>query len=262
MAENPYAAPRSHVEDTPTTLPDGPFIPEGRGVPAGNGWRWIADAWAFMGDQRWTFVGVFLLLVVLQGAAQFVPIVGPLAVALFYPVILGGFVLGCDAMRQGTRFEVGHLFAGFQRHTGKLVALGALSLAMGVISVIIMVLIVGTSVLPLFVGGAEPTPEEVASMLLPMLLAVLVIMAVSLPLSMAYLFAIPLIVLRDSGVLSALQTSFFACLKNILPFLVWSLILFGLALLTPLTLFLGFFILVPVSMVSLYISYRDVFHDV
>jgi len=104
MAENPYAAPRSRVEDTPTTLPDGPFIPEGRGVPAGNGWRWIADAWGFMGDQRWTFVGVFLLLLVLQLAANFVPFVGPLALSLFFPVILGGFVLGCDAMRQGQRF--------------------------------------------------------------------------------------------------------------------------------------------------------------
>lgn len=262
MPENPYAAPRSHVEDTPTTLPDGPFIPEGRGVPAGNGWRWIADAWAFMGDQRWTFVGVFLLLMVLQGAAQFVPIIGPLAVALFYPVILGGFVLGCDAMRQGQRFEVGHLFAGFQRHTGKLVALGALSLAFGVISVIIMVLIVGTAVLPLFVGGAEPTPEAVASMLLPMLLAVLVIMAVSLPVSMAYLFSIPLIVLKDSDVLPALKTSFFACLKNVLPFLVWSLAMLGMGMLSVFTLFLALLLLIPVSMVSLYTAYRDVFHDI
>jgi hypothetical protein len=262
MAENPYAAPRSHVEDTPTTLPDGPFIPEGRGVPAGHGWRWIADAWAFMGDQRWTFVGVFLLLMVLQIAGQFVPIIGPLAVAVFYPVILGGFVLGCDAMRQGQRFEVGHLFAGFQRHAGKLVALGALSLAFGILAMIVMVLIVGTAMLPLLVGGAEPTPEQVTSMLLPMLLAVLVIMAVSLPVSMAFLFAIPLIVLTDSGVLPALKTSFFACLKNVLPFLVWSLAMFGMGMLSMLTLFLALLLLVPVSMVSLYTAYRDVFYDI
>ena len=63
MAENPYAAPKAHVEDVADALPDGDFLPEGRGVPAGNGWRWIADAWAFTGEQRWTFVGVFLLLV-------------------------------------------------------------------------------------------------------------------------------------------------------------------------------------------------------
>ena len=54
-----------------------------------------------------------------------------------------------------------------------------------IVAGIIMALIVGPSVLPVLVGGAEPTPEEVMSMLLPMLLAVLVILAVSLPVSMA-----------------------------------------------------------------------------
>ena len=37
MAENPYAAPRTRVEDVTTPPADGDFIPEGRGVPAGNG---------------------------------------------------------------------------------------------------------------------------------------------------------------------------------------------------------------------------------
>lgn len=264
MAENPYAAPRTRVEDVPMSLPDGELIPEGRGVPAGHGWRWIADAWSFMGGQRWTFVGVFLLLFVIQIVAQFVPLLGPFAVALFYPVLIGGFVLGCDAVRQGQPFEVGHLFAGFRRHTGPLVTLGALSLAFGIVAMIIMFLIVGTSMLPLLAGTQpEPTtPEEAMAIVLPMLLAMLVIMGLSIPVSMAYIFAIPLIVLNDAKVLPALKTSFFACLKNILPFLVWSLAMFGLSFLAAIPLFLGFLLLFPVSMVSLYMSYRDVFHDV
>ena len=260
MAENPYAAPRSHVEDVPDEFPDGNFIPEGRSVPAGRGWGWIADAWGFMGDQRWTFVGVFLLLFVLQIGANFVPIIGPLAVSLFYPVLMGGFVLGCDAKRQGRDFEVGHLFAGFQRHTGKLVVLGALTLAFSLVAGLIMILVVGTSFLPML-GGGEPDPAQVMGMVMPMLLAILVIMAVSLPLSMAFLFAIPLIVLRDLDILAALKTSFFACLKNILPFLVWGLAIFGLSFLAAIPFLLGFLILVPVMMVSLYMAYRDIFHD-
>jgi len=262
MAENPYAAPRTHVEDTPTTLPDGPFIPEGRSVPAGNGWRWIADAWTFMGEQRWTFIGVFLLIVVLQMGASFVPLIGPLAVTLFYPVIMGGFAIGCDGLRQGKPFEVGHLFAGFQRHTGKLVALGAIWVAFSIVSTIVMILVVGTSILPFFTGGEQPSPEVVLGLMLPMMLAVLVIMAVSLPLSMSFLFAIPLIVLHDADVGSALKTSFFACLKNVLPFLVWSLAMLVLGFASVLTLFLAWFLLAPVAMVSLYLSYRDVFHEV
>ena len=261
MADNPYAAPRTHVEDVPTTLPDGDFIPEGRGVPAGNGWRWIADAWSFMGDQRWTFVGVFLLLFVLDIGANFVPIIGPLAISLFFPVLLGGVVIGCDAARQGERFEVGYLFAGFRRHTRKLVTLGAIGVAFGIVGALIMVLIVGTSVVPMF-GGAEPDPEQVMAMAVPMLLAVLVIMALSLPLSMAFLFAIPLIALRDFEVVPALKTSFFACLKNILPFLVWGLAVLALGLVASIPLFLGWLLLAPVMMVSMYMAYRDTFHEI
>src|SRR5215203_784197 len=99
MAENPYAAPRTHVEDVPAQLPEGDFLPEGRGVPAGNGWRWIADAWTFMGPQRWTFVGVILLFWVLVIVASLVPILGSIAVTLLSPVISGGIMLGCDAVR-------------------------------------------------------------------------------------------------------------------------------------------------------------------
>ena len=279
MPENPYAAPRTRVEDAPPSLlPDGPFIPEGRGVPAGHGWRWIADAWVFMGEQRWTFIGVFLLLFLVQLAAQLVPLLGPLAIALFYPVLVGGFVLGCDAVRQGQRLEVGHLFAGFQRHTGKLVAVGGLLLAFVIVAGVVTAVIVGASLVPLVAGGAQPTtPEEALSILLPVLLALLIVMALSIPVTMAMLFAIPLIVLTDSEVVQAIKTSFVACLKNILPFLVWSLALFGVGLAASIlmsvaTLALGFFaavllvlallLLMPVSMVSLYTAYRDIFHDV
>jgi uncharacterized membrane protein len=95
-----------------------------------------------------------------------------------------------------------------------------------------------------------------------MLLAVLVIVALSLPLTMAMLFATPLIVLRDADIVSALKTSFFACLKNLLPFLVWSVAMIVLGFLATLPFLLGWLVLGPVMMVSLYMAYRDIFHDV
>jgi len=261
MADNPYAAPQGHAEHGRESLPDGNFIPEGRGVPAGNGWTWIADAWAFTGEQRWTFVGIFVLLVLIQIVANFIPIIGGLAVTLFSPVLVGGFVLGCEAVRRGERIEVGHLFAGFQRHTGKLVGLGALSLAFAVVAAIILIAIVGASFLPMMMGGAEPAPEDAVAMIVPMLLAVCVILALSIPLTMAMLFAVPLIVFKDADVVPALKTSFGACLKNVLPFLIWSVAIFVLAIVASIPFALGWLLLGPVLMVSLYLSYRDVFYD-
>ena len=262
MGDNPYAAPRAHVEDVSEALPEGPFLAEGRSVPAGHGWRWIADAWAFTGEQRWTFVGVFLLLVLLQIVVNFLPLIGPIAVSLVFPALLGGFLLGCDAVRRGERLEVGHLFAGFQRHASKLLTIGALSLGFGIVMMLIMFLVVGSSFAPFLLGGEQPNPEQALDLVLPMLLALCVILALSLPVTMAMLFAPALVVFTDSDVVPALKTSFFVCLKNIMPFLVWSVAIFVLSILAAIPLFLGWLLLGPVMMVSLYLAYRDTFYDV
>jgi hypothetical protein len=262
MAENPYAAPRSHVADAPTSLPDGDFIPEGRGVATGNGWRWIADAWAFTGQQRGTFIGVFLLFMLIGVVISVIPIIGTIAGALLMPVFSGGFILGCDALRRGERLEVGHLFAGFRNHAGKLIALGGISLAFLLAMVLIVVLIFGSTVGMIFLGGSEPSPDEVMAMFATIMLAGLVMMALSIPLYMAMWFAGPLIVLAQSDVVPALKTSFFACLKNILPFLVWGLALMILAIIATIPLALGWLLLGPVLMASIYVSYRDIFHEI
>jgi uncharacterized membrane protein len=261
MADNPYAPPKSHVEDAPTSFPDGDFIAEGRGVAAGNGWRWIADAWAFTGQQRGTFIGVFLLFALLAIVLGIIPVLGTFASALIMPVIGGGFVLGCDAVRRGEPLEVGHLFAGFQRHAAKLVTLGALYLGAALVMLLIVGLIFGAGVGMTLLGVSEPSPEEMGSIVMTMLLAALVIMALSIPLYMAMWFAGPLIVLADSDVLPALRTSFYACLKNILPFLVWSIAVMVLAVLASIPLLLGWLLFGPVMMASIYISYRDIFYE-
>jgi uncharacterized membrane protein len=262
MAENPYAAPRSYVADAPPAFPDGEFLPGGRGVSAGNGWKWIADAWAFTAEQRWTFVGIFVLLVLIQIAANFVPIIGPIAVSLVSVVFVGGILLGCDAVRQGGQIEVGHLFAGFQRHAGKLLALGAIWFGAGIVMMLVMVMIVGPSIFPMFFGGEAPSPEQFAGVALSFLLAVLVVLALSVPVSMAMLFAPALIVFREADVGAALKASFGACLKNILPFLIWGVAMLVLSFIASIPLFLGWLLLGPIFMVSLYLSYRDVFHEI
>jgi len=261
MAENPYAAPRTRVDDVQASLAEGDFIAEGRGVPAGHGWRWIADAWTFMGDQRWTFIGVILLYWLLVIAVSFVPGLGGLAVALFSPVISGGIMLGCEAVRRGERLEVGHLFAGFQRHFGKLVAIGAISLGLGVLVAIVMVAIVGVSFAGVFLAGAEPNPEQFAGMGMTIVLAVLIAMAISIPVYMLLWFAAPLIVLGELDVGTALKSSFAACLKNIVPFLVWGVMALLLGILATIPIMLGWLLLGPVLMVSAYTGYRDIFYE-
>jgi len=170
-------------------------------------------------------------------------------------------MLGCEAVRRGGRLEVGHLFAGFQRHLGKLVAVGAISLGLGVLVAIVMVAILGVSFAGVFLGGAEPTPEQFAGMGMTILLAVLIALAISIPVYMLVWFAAPLIVLADLDVGAALKSSFAACLKNIVPFLVWGLMTLLLGILAMIPIMLGWLLLGPVLMVSVYTSYRDIFYE-
>jgi hypothetical protein len=259
MADDPYATPRTYAEGASALVPDGRFVPEGRGVPPGRGWQWIADAWAFTGLQRGTFIGVLLLLLLIAVVLGLVPLLGAIASSLLTPVFVGGFLLGCDAVRRGERLEVGHLFAGFQTHASKLIGLGALSLAVIVAMTVVLVAIFGTTVGSMFLGE-QPSPEQLEAGLAASMLAVLAMLALTIPWYMAVWFAVPLIVFERSDVVPALRTSFFACLKNIVPFLVYGIAIFVLGIAASIPFMLGWLLLGPVMMVSIYLSYRDVFY--
>jgi len=58
-----------------------------------------------------------------------------------------------------------------------------------------------------------------------------------------------------------MKASFVACLKNVVPFLVYSVILLPLAFVASIPLGLGWLVLGPVMAASLYTSYRDIFFD-
>jgi uncharacterized membrane protein len=113
------------------------------------------------------------------------------------------------------------------------------------------------------------------------LLAVLIAIAVALPLYMFLWFAVPLIVLGGLDVGAALKASFYACLRNIVPFLVWSVavLALGLVVLIPPALVwaslgvgaaIAVYVLMmiawtvlfgPVVMASIYLGYRDIFYE-
>jgi uncharacterized membrane protein len=257
VVDNPYAPPQARVADAAAEM-DGDFLPEGRRVPAGNGWSWIAEAWAFTGLQRGTFIGIFVIYGLLLVGVSVVPFGGSLAVALFSPVLTAGIVLGCDALRRGERLEVAHLFAGFKSQVGPLIGLGGISLGAGIAIVLIIVVIFGATYFAMM-GSGQPGPENMVTLILMGVLAMLVVVALSIPLYMAVFFAPALIVLHNFKLGEALKASFHACWRNMLPFLVWGVVALVLAIVASLPLFLGWLLLGPVMLVSMYVAYRDIF---
>jgi len=59
--------------------------------------------------------------------------------------------------------------------------------------------------------------------------------------------------------LEAMQQSFFGCLKNVLPFLLYGVILFIASVIASIPVLLGWLILGPVLAASVYTAYRDIY---
>jgi hypothetical protein len=260
MAVDPYAAPKSHVADVRTIDADGTFVMGGRGVAAGNGWTWITNAWDLVKQQKGAWIGLIVVFVAILFAMNFVPIIGPLLLMLLLPVFYGGVMRGCDAVRNGGTMQVGYLFSGFRENAGRLIGVGAVSLAVFVAMFVIAVIVFGAEAARIMIG-VQPSPEQMQATGMSFLLVPLLFLALSVPLYMALWFASPLIVLNDLSVGEALKASFAACLKNILPFLVFGIAFFVLAIIASIPVFLGWLLLGPVLLASIYTGYRDIFHQ-
>jgi len=260
MPVDPYAAPKSRVADVPNAGADGEFVATGRSVAAGNGWTWITDAWELFKGQKGSWIGLFVLLAVIVIALNILPFVGPFLLIFLSPVLYGGVMLGCDSLRDGGDLTIGHLFAGFSSHTGRLIGVGVATLA-AFIGVFVVVMVVFGIDMARTMMGTQPSPAQMQAMGLRFLLVPLIILALSVPIYMAVWFATPLIVLNDFSVGDALKASFSACLRNMLPFLVFGIAFFLLAIVASIPLLLGWLVLGPVLLASIYTGYRDIFYE-
>jgi uncharacterized membrane protein len=252
MSSNPYAAPKAAVADA-TVAPNGNFVPGGRGVAAARGWDWITEGWEIFKKQPGMWIGLIVVAALIMIVLAFIPFLGSLALMVLGPVFGGGIMLGCRALSEGGELELGHLFAGFKDKFGTLAAAGALYLAGYAVIMVVVMLITGASLFTLSGGGAD------RGMAMGIVLAILIAMALTVPLAMAIWFAPCLIVLNERGAVEAMKESFSGCLKNIVPFLLYGVVLFVAAIIASIPAGLGWLVLGPVMAGSLYASYRDIY---
>lgn len=234
---------------------------EARSVNAGQGWRWIVDGFGLFRQSPVIWIALFFVYLLIGMVMSLIPIVGPIVLNLLAPVFMAGFMLGCRDIESGGELEINHLFAGFKRNTSQLVTVGGIYLA-GLIAIIgIMVTMTGGAELSALSSGRMFGEDAVASAAGGgFMLAALVGLAVLVPLMMAYWFAPILVVFHDMRAKDAMLVSFFACLHNILPFLVYSVITMVLMLAAAIPLGLGLLVMIPTMTASLYASYKDIFN--
>jgi uncharacterized membrane protein len=244
---NPHAAPGPQA---------GNYDAEGRTVDAGRGWDWIVEAFDLFRRQPGMWILIVLLAGILCIGITVIPVLGSLASALLFPIVGAGLMLGCKALDEGGTLEFAHLFAGFKHKTGDLVLVGVFNLVGWVVIAFAVGAVVGGGVvMGMMRGGMPGAGISLASMLI----ALLLVAGLSMPLYMATWFAPALIVLHDVAPAAAFKASFYACLRNWIPFLVYSVVLLVLFLVAAIPAGLGFLVLIPVLVASVYTAYRDIF---
>lgn len=236
-AENPLV--------TPPSLP-----PQIRMVDASRGVEWIAGGFRmFMkAPGPWLLVALALIVGVIV-----IGIVGPgwLHTSLVYligTVAVGVLMRSCQMLEQGGDF-VAHMQT------------SASSKPLWILGLIAAGLNIGLSVLAgvLGVSSFAVVAMNPTSFYHVLGLSFLVFFVASILMTMALWLAPALVVFKGVAPLEAVKLSFQASLKNLIPYIVYSVLGFVLSIFAMIPIGLGFLVLIPVFICGWYLAYKDIF---
>lgn len=241
-----------------------------RSVAASHGWRWLVQGLVIFRKDPAHWLLLIAMLFIGSRLLLAVPYVG-LVVILLTPNFLAGLAHGAQALEQGKPLRFGYLASGFLKNAAQLVTLGGVSLIGQFLMLMAMTAVAGdalSEVMKTMVSGAV-TPETAVAMRAAaprLLLGVLVGLGIALPIILAVWFSPLLVFFDDMKPVPAMLLSLAACLKNARPMLVYCVaVLAPLMVMTQLGMALtrqrdiGFWLMAPVLVPSLYAGYLDLF---
>ncbi len=263
-AINPYQSPSAEVISASSDT-DIDFIDGGQTVPMSNGLSWIGTGWSIFTQAPIAWIVCTIIIFVISVVLGFIPIIGQLISNVLFVVFAGGLMLGCQQQHTGRPFEIGDLFSGFKEKAGPLMIVGLLFIASSILLLIIagilFAIFVGSTGLfgAMMSGNQEALTGLFAGSIMMVLFIGLVMLALTVPIAMALWFAPVLVALQNITPMAALRMSFFASLKNTLPFLVYGIIFFVIFIVAVLPFGLGLLVAIPLVYTSTYAAYRDIF---
>jgi uncharacterized membrane protein len=252
------SAPAAFAADSELRL-----VLPGRTRPAGDGVKWVGDGWPLFTKSPLMWILALIILVVIVVIVGLVPFIGSFALVIVKPVFYGGLFVACRAIERGGEFELEHLFAGFRTQLASLCLIGLLLLVGMVLILLVFVFFVGFGILSTVIasGNTENLMAVVAGSAMAILLGSLVTLALLVPLLAAYWFAPALVIMHGVPPLDAMKASFGACLRNFMPFLLYSIVMLVLCIVAMIPFGMGLLVWIPLSMTSTYAAYRAIFTE-
>ena len=268
-SENPYAPPESHVEDI-NSMQGGnlTLAPSPRSNSAGAAWAWIKSGFSSFKASPLFWIINMIIMFIIMIVLSLIPVLGGIATSILNPVFMGGLMIGTYAIAQGNKMTVGHLFAGFQKHAGKLITVGALYL-LGIILLLLFTAVIayltggfdGFSTLMSAQAGGNPDPAQIMAAYGNLKIAGLVYLILLFPLMFSVIFAPALVVFHDMKAFAAMKLSFKGCVKNILSLIIWFVLIIIFIFLGAIPLGLGLLVVFPMITASTFFAYKMIFTD-
>jgi uncharacterized membrane protein len=234
-----------------------PFDGRSRAVGVGAVFAWLRLGWNLFMINPGLWIASAAILVIGFLALMIVPLIGQLLACLLTPVLIAGLFAMCRKAAGEGAPRLSDLAVGFTTQTAPLMMLGVIFMVAAFSIEVVVILLFSGSML-----GSLTMPSAAGLTLFLISGSLLVLLLSSLlfiPLWMAMMFAPALILFNGMPPMEACKASFWANLKNILPFLILGLIGFVLCFFAALPIFLGFLVLIPVLAGTAYAAYQDVF---
>lgn len=228
-------------------------------VHARQGLQWILSGFYLFrrAPLAWFFVCFTLLLIGMS--ISLIPLVGQFIFTLISPVFLAGVMMGCHDMEEGKPLGLPHLFTAFKTNAVPLITIGGIYLIGQILIIGLVMLIGGSQMTDMMLYGKRVDESELMGVMSSFLTASLIALTLSIPLMMASWFSPLLVVFHNMPPVIAMQKSFFACLRNFIPFQLYGLVLIILTIICVMPYGAGLVVLIPTIFASIYVSYKDIF---
>ena len=210
----------------------------------------LKAGWNLVRSQYWLYFGMCIVGLLIGSAVPMGILMGPMMCGLF---------LAFFSARRGQPIEFGTLFKGFDFFGPSVIAALLHTLPIMAIVVPVYILFYLGFFVTIAVQGNDPNPGAFLGFILIMVVVWLAVMLAVMVISIAFMFAYPLIVDRGLPGFDAVKLSFKAAMANF-----WGLL--GLLLLGGLlsvaglfALFIGVYLVIPITYAATAAAYEQVF---
>jgi len=257
---NPYQPPEVDIDPPQLGGESGELLDPPRVAAAGRGASWVSEGWPLFARGMGTWIGMALVGALIFIGLSFVPLLGMLT-GFLTPFLMAGWAIGCERMRTEGEVRFEDLFGGFGENFAPLAIVSLIYFAANLVAMIIAGIVTAVLIGGAFALGMSGAPDAAvgSGFFIGALFGALIFFAISLPVFMMIWFAPTLVVLHKVAPVEALKMSFFGCLRNVVPFLLFGLVTLAMVIAGTLALFVGLLFVMPWIACANYVAYRDIF---